>query len=356
MITAIPTAEDFTRAAVSLLHLAWRSAITAIEEWDEIAFLYSDDEDQQDPAPTSSRDRARRAMLKRRQISLGNTLSLIQQAVEHALKGRIAAVSPFLLIVRDSRDSPPKARATEVDFSEFRTIDAVDLARIHDMVCAERLPPTFDTWWNALRKRRNTYMHSVRAGRIEVEPTELLQLVLKVNAVLLPGANWIKRRLEELRAPEEEPISDLYEEAPSEDYPLTWIMGEIEIALRSLTPAEAKLYFDFDTKRHAYYCPHCFSTVDHEAFRNVAGGTPALATLIDKNPACTYLRCIVCEEITPATRTSCTDPECGGNVLSAEPGTMGMCCLCGRDAEQIVEQAKRQADQETRMAGGWKNS
>jgi hypothetical protein len=92
------------------------------------------------------------------QRSLANALAIIQQAQELGLKSRIAAVSPYLLIAGDPRGWP-KNSAGDLSFSEFRTIDASDLIRVHNTVCSTGVDDRFVQVFEDTRRRRNLIVH-----------------------------------------------------------------------------------------------------------------------------------------------------------------------------------------------------
>ena len=132
MITDIPTPQEFERSSLNFMHLAWSIASSLLDELD-CADLPSWDDD----------GSAGSAYLTEAQPELGNALALVLQAQEMSLKGRIAAISPYLIIARDPRDWPKRCETNDVSFAEFRSADAADLIRIHDTVSPARMPREF---------------------------------------------------------------------------------------------------------------------------------------------------------------------------------------------------------------------
>jgi len=56
----------------------------------------------------------------------------------------------------------PKNRDKQnTSFSEFCTIDAQDLIRVHDTVSTDHLSDDFRRWYDELRRLRNKLMHTV---------------------------------------------------------------------------------------------------------------------------------------------------------------------------------------------------
>jgi hypothetical protein len=129
VITEIPTAADLSEFGLSYLDLAWDAGVelgaafweAKVESWDDGG--------------------AKEEFWRASQPTLGNAFALVHQAQEFALKSRIAAVSPYLLLTRDVRDWPKGSDTGNTPFSQFRTIDAGDLPRLCNIVSGSRLPP-----------------------------------------------------------------------------------------------------------------------------------------------------------------------------------------------------------------------
>jgi hypothetical protein len=200
VIIEIPEPRDYESASLNLLNLAWELAAGSMRAWQEStvihaepdtpAYCFTDNQGIVHNIPSSTDDayspeertNAEKNFWTRSQPALGNALSMVQQAVELALKGRVAKVSPFLLIVRDPRDYPKGSATNDIPFSAFRTIDAADLLRVHDMVCPDRLGQEFGVFWNDLRRERNLFIHSGTVGSIDesngLHPARERRLVL----------------------------------------------------------------------------------------------------------------------------------------------------------------------------------
>src|SRR5947208_1683386 len=118
MITEIPTAEEFEAIGMQMLNGAWDTGASLLVDLDEAEefnpYLEEVKEDYWNAART--------------QLSTG--LASAQQGNEFLLKGRIAKVTPFLLI-GSPRDWPGGCATKPVPFANFRTIDAQDLVKVH---------------------------------------------------------------------------------------------------------------------------------------------------------------------------------------------------------------------------------
>jgi hypothetical protein len=140
MIIEIPTASEFHAAGLNQLYLAWQIAMQAVQEYEDLDDYIGPQEKPVESAETKAfwesaefkayRESASIEYWTKSQPALANAFGLIQQAMEMALKGRIASISPFLLISRDPKDWPKGVDTDAVPFSEFRTLDAADLVKL----------------------------------------------------------------------------------------------------------------------------------------------------------------------------------------------------------------------------------
>ncbi|ESY90685.1 hypothetical protein [Mesorhizobium sp. LNHC209A00] len=85
IIIDIPTSADFHAAGVRQVHLAWQIALQSLRDYDEATYFKLDGE---------TPEEATADFWRRSQPLLANAYSLIQHAMELALKGRIAAITP----------------------------------------------------------------------------------------------------------------------------------------------------------------------------------------------------------------------------------------------------------------------
>lgn len=304
MITEIPTASEFRNAGLNQIYLAWQIAIQTAGDYEEAkkhAVGFDEEE---------AEDAASNYWLKSQPV-LANAFGLAQQAMEMALKGRIADISPYLLIGRDPKDWPAGADKRPVPFSEFRTLDAADLVKVHNTFSKIPLDEEFRHFWDALRRDRNKLMHSVSTQRFN--PALLIRSILTAVETLFSDVKWPQR----LIAMESDGKYKAYGFDAESEYNV--VMYQIGIAVRHLTPADNKRFFGFDEKRRAYLCPVCWQSAN----RDWMDEWPRLAQLSSKQPGDTSLFCIVCDEATDVDRVDCTNPHCKGNVIYD-----GMCLTC----------------------------
>jgi hypothetical protein len=297
MITEIPTAEEFQAAGLNQIYLAWQIIIQTCHDFEqakELAPSYIEEEETETAAA---------AYWQKSQAVLANALGLIQQAMEMSLKGRIAAVSPYLLIARDPKDWPGKVDVQPVAFSEFRTLDAADLVKVHNTFAADPLNDEFKAFWDSVRRDRNKLMHSVSAKTVDA--SSLIRTILTAIETLFSDVRW-PQRLWDMHADDKYAAYGI-----GGEYEQNIVMGQVDTAMKLLTPAEKKRFFGFDTKRRAYVCPGCWQAAN----RDWQDDWPALAQLTSKTKGCTILRCIVCADTTEIERIPCHNSDCKGDVI-----------------------------------------
>jgi hypothetical protein len=341
LITEIPSAADFCLAAGNMLNVAWEIAMESLDYWEDSAVLHPDEwpamtytaedgstvtlaNDEASPTPEQV-DRAKNTFWIRSQPSLGIGLVLIQQAVEFALKGRIADTSPFLLISGQGRDFPAVPKG-DIPFSAFRSLDAADLMRVHDNVCGENLGKVYGEFWDALRRERNLRMHTVSTKNTVVTPFGLMSLILTANEILAYKMTWFQRRLRYINDSE---INVAFLPTPQEEY--TRALGELEKALYYLEPAKLKRTFGYDKKSRAYRCVWCRDRSDGDQYYERELGDTA--QLRPKSKDSTLLHCVICERDTKVRREPCA--KCKRTVICDEGEAQGECLSCGHDPARV---------------------
>jgi len=235
----------------------------------------------------------------------------VQQGVEFILKGKVVEVSPYLLLAGPPDRWPSPYEAVEPSFSQFKTVDAQDLVRLHDTVQNNPLPPPFVRQFNDLRVKRNAISHSIDK-RLEIHTIEV---ILCFHKTLFPAGNWLKTRVG---------FIDNYPRAKLDggDFSTNLIARELDVVLNLLPPASVKDYFGIDKKQRRYLCATCWWNANHDVdFDN------KLAVLRPKSPASTRIYCRICDSEYAVIREDCPVSSCSGNVLSADDDRM--CLTCG---------------------------
>ena len=312
MITEVLTPTEFSRSGLNLLNLAWSIGMDIVSDFNNAELdTWDSDGEVTDEYWRES------------QPALGNALALVQQAQEMALKGKIAAVSPYLLIGRDPREWPSRCEREDTPFSKFRTADAADLIKIHNTVCApqSRLGQDFSIFFDKIRRQRNAIIHVGSTGR-RLDVVDLFLGVLQTNEYLYSDIRWMKRRLEYLE-------SDRISVAHSSDHVGHDILMEFETAARLLKPADTRQLLGL-TKARRYLCPPC-----HDWASELSSELVRTALLVPNKPSANVVTCLVCGESTSITRGSCITTGCKSNVICANPRWGSICLTCGADPRKL---------------------
>jgi len=300
VIIDIPNENDFFESGLSMLNLAW----TAVASF-YIDLEYSELDE------LDEGDNAEQAYWQAAQHPISVALALAQQGIELLLKGRIAKVSPFLLLTGGPRDWPAGCNEKNTPFADFRTIEAHELVRIHDTAAFERVSESFKVQFENLRRLRNLIFHGVDK-RLKFTAEDVFRTVLEAIDCLYEPRSWIRIRRNYL---ENSPKSVVY------SYPSVELIliSEALHLIRILKPSETKKYLGFDKKRRRYICHSCALECSD------AGIEPKIAILDPNTADSAKLYCFICDKHYPVLREKCKEPGCRGNVLDAEGG---VCLTC----------------------------
>jgi hypothetical protein len=303
MIVDVPTPGEFQTAGVNQLYLAWKITIGAQET---LAGVRSASVD-----PDATDDYWRSV-----QPELANAYSLIQQAMELALKGRIATVSPFLLLGNPA-DWPGRGATSDLSFGELPTLDASKLVKVHNALVKPALDDAFATFWEDVRRDRNRIMHST--SRPTFTAGDMVRTILTAVKALFNDMPWSVRLLA-IEAGQKYAIFGL------DDHVYSSVVSEVACAIDLLSTADGIEFFGFDSRQHAYVCPACYASSD----RDFSEALPKLAQFILKEPGTQALRCTFCETVTAVDRADCEYPGCPGTAIS---DTLCLTCLRNQDEQ-----------------------
>lgn len=306
MIKDIPNSDEFDSAAKAQFEFAWDIVISFLITIADAKDLIAADIDEADKT----------AFWEAAQQRVVTSLIIAQQGIELAIKAKIVAVSPFLLISGSHAEWPKDKNGDGISFSDFRSIDAQDLIRVHDAVHASSFKDSFVQLFEKLRKLRNKAMHTVDS-KLSVSAEEVAATILEAHTHLYPDEDWIATRREFLyNAPSAHVFFD-------NDHVDGLIAKEFLTVFELLTPAQVKQFFKIDKKQRLYICPECnYEAKKYEYF------DPKYAVLQPNTPESEYLFCFVCNSTHLISRIACKKDNCPGNVVSDE---YGCCCTCGSD-------------------------
>jgi hypothetical protein len=309
MITDIPTPNDFFEAGINLLNVSWQNLAELLldlkfashEDWYELT-----DESREYWAVS--------------QNLLGASLTLILQGTEFLLKGMIAEISPYLILAGSVNDWPRKSHVQDRSFSDFKTIDAQDLVKVHDTVAPKRLDPEFDQFFQDLRRKRNAFVHSVERKEFLV-PRDILLAILQSTYYLIGPHSWLALLRDFLI--KGEPKAVIFPDA-EEDYRIPWQIRHILLLLK---PSESKKYLGINKKQRRYVCTVCrdlYSQFEEE-------DSYYTSILMPNTPSSQNLYCYVCGTQHNVLRMQCSD--CKGNVMKVveykDRSSDAVCLTCG---------------------------
>jgi hypothetical protein len=299
MIVDSPSADDFRNGGIDLLGLSWDITIGLLLDLD-LAKLDESDQEMVDDFWIAA------------QRHLATAVSLAMQGTEFLLKSRICRVSPYLLLGPHSA-WPRGCDSENTPFSDFKTIDAQDLVKVHDVTAREKLSPEFVERFTELRKRRNRLTHSLDK-RANLAAKDIFIDILAVSEELIGPAKWPEIREDCL---ERSPTSA----AHSSDHVSESMYWEFARVLQMLEAKEAKRYFSFDKKSRAYLCPECLHKVE-------MAKPVKTAVLRPTGASATSIYCFICRKTTEVVRSECSSDACKGNVIWKEGET---CLSCLRN-------------------------
>jgi hypothetical protein len=318
MITNLPTQESLNNVALRTYFRAWNDLINI---WYDFSLRFDQNGDVR--ASLQNWPEEWSEYLLEAQSDLQSICSLLQQSMELALKARVCAVSPYLLLL----DTGMKLSASskQIDFSELRTLDAVDLPGAVNTLTDKPVSDEFIGRYTNLRSLRNKITHLGEAS-VSLEPEEVLRQAVSLYLSMWPDRNWLSDRLNFAAQTRQAWLHDGKYTSTHMEVLLEW---PIDIDL--LKKGEFKKLFGHDKSKRRYLCHHC-----------VYEGDTRYASLDKPECGTAYLdaggkavRCIMCGETFAIDRRKC--PSCDGDVVGANGDDwIGHCHTCGMDANEEV--------------------
>jgi rubrerythrin len=308
MIKDIPTSDEFDSAAMAQLDFAWDivvSFLVAVDTTEQ--YIDVDDFDKQEYWVAA----------KQRVIT---ALSLVQQGTELAIKGKIAEVSPYILLLNNKKWG--NSQGTEqIEFSDCKTIDAHDLITIHNSVAKTPFDNKFNILFNKLRSTRNKAMHTV-ARDLDVTAKKVIEYLLQVNYYLHPDRKWAATRKQFLH--NSPSISGYFaDDAREKDAQLA---TEFISVVKILTSLQREQFLGLKEDVEMYYCPMCTYVCNEFA----EAAEPKYAQLVsnDDGSPPTSLFCFLCDAKYDIDNDGvvCIEQDCDSSVISLEHD---ICCSCG---------------------------
>ncbi len=253
MIVGVPDYQTLRETAIGWMNLAWGIAIDEAGKFQDTDFLYEGIA--QDHGEVVAKDAIAKHW-RAKQLMLNNAVSLLQQSQELFLKAIVAEISPYLLIVGEPSSWPKPDHNGSVDFSSFKTLDAVQLCRAVRIVSSTGLPDQFIQFYERLRQVRNKIIH-LDARVIKTEVKTVLADILTAQKFMFPNTRWCEFRLDYIISTEE--YHDKENLFTGDDYTTDLMISEVNTAFLELDEFQIKEFFYYDSRKDFYRCPHCLS-------------------------------------------------------------------------------------------------
>jgi hypothetical protein len=317
MITNLPTHESLNNAALRTYFRAWNDLIGI---WIDFTHFsgFADIGHSLRAYPDEWIE-----YLGEAQSDLQSISSLIQQSMELALKARICAVSPYLLLL----DSGMKLSASpkQIDFSELRTLDAVDLPGAVNTLTDKPVSDEFITKYTSLRSLRNKIMHLGETS-VSLVPEAVLRQAISLYLSIWADRNWLSDRLTYAGQTRQAWLHDGKYTSTHMD-----ILQEWPVDIDFFTNGEFKKLFGQNKSKRRYLCHQC-----------VDQGDTRYAGLDKKNCGTAYLNmtgdaviCMMCSETYAVEHKKCL--HCKGRFIGVNGDDwVGRCHSCGIDVEEEV--------------------
>lgn len=312
MIVNLPTPQSLNETALRLYFSAWSSLITIRTDFDAVF----------EPGIDWLQEWSE--YLNGYQPELQAVCSVIQQSNELALKGKICAVSPYLLLL----GSEPRfsAKVRDIDFSEFRTLDAVDLPAAVNSLCSPPLSDGYIGDYNQLRVLRNKFTHLGQAGQT-IKPEDLLDLLIRQYIELWSERSWLADRANFASRTGAAFLHDgKYNSTASE------VIDQLPLAFAQIGKSAFKELFGISKTTRRYLCHPCIREATTR-FYEVNPNRSKTAFL--KGTGRQTLHCLMCDKDYEVERRPCRVDGCKGDVISKdEYHEADVCHTCGQVQEE----------------------
>lgn len=307
MISNVPSSQEIDKSALTAFFAAWHSLIDLFDDFNQAFGLWNDDWSEE-----------LKEYYDHCQAELETIYTLAAQANELALKARICAVSPYLLLLGNG--SSFGKSSVDIDFSELRTIDAVDLPNAVNAICHSKLSDQFKQRFSEIRKLRNKIAHLGGVGT-NSDPREVMTLLVAQYAELWPNSNFLNNWMEYIGSRRFSFFHDG-----------KWTSAEMEFAgvhdtcFSLLSNSEFEKLVGFPKTQRRYICHKCIYSGGLDR-HDMGTGFLATAFLIGD----TTLQCQLCTETSEVVRKACEEDDCEGNVISIGEPFPDCCHTCGQD-------------------------
>lgn len=261
--------------------------------------------------------------LDKAQPDLQLCYALTQQAMEIALKARICAVSPFLLLLGSDIRTWARENA---DFSEFRTLDAADLIRVVNAVCQTPMSEQFATEFDAIRKGRNQIQH-LGSFRNKIDPLAAVDILIDSWEELFPGRRWLNEMFSVV-------ISSQYSVVKDEKFnDTTTMLMRINDLSKFVSKRQRRKLLGIVDGVRTFRCWHCY---DEAYYREFETEDDSIDTA-HWNDERSEIHCVLCETVFQTVDQECINPACNSRIVIEGGDYNGYCALCSVNQQDITD-------------------
>jgi len=316
MIVNLPTEESLNNVALRTYFRAW-DLLVAI--WVDFGIQFPEGNSFVKPSRIWVDEWS--DYLVQSQSDMQSVCSLLQQSMELALKARICAVSPYLLLLDSGLKLSTASKS--IEFSGLRTLDAVDLPGAVNTLTDRPVSDDFIQIYARLRALRNKITHLGEAS-VSLKPVEILRQCIALYLSVWTSRNWLSDRLLFAAQTRSAWLHDgKYTSVHME------VLQEWPLDVELFTNAEFEKLFGKKKSVRRYLCHDCVDAGDtrYAGLQKPGCGTAHL------NAEGTKIMCLMCDRDFHVARNRC--PECNGNVIGSEDTDwIGRCHTCGIDTLQ----------------------
>lgn len=318
MIVNLPTPTALQASALNLYFRAWQEIVDVLTDFDS-----TNDGSISDWAKDAADDAyadERAQYIEESQDDLHSALSIIQQSNELALKARIAAVSPYLLLLNN--DIPSKGNNAAIEFSGLRTLDATDLPKAVNNLTSTPVSDAYIQHYNLLRQKRNSYTHLGHTGT-PLQPLAMGELMIDQYIYLWPDRPWLKDRVDCLSKSRMGFFDD------KNWSPRHYIMSSIDHDLGLIPTNSFKKLLGTKRSNVKFGCYQCQDDWAVSRHGPHIGEAPTAYYKNDEK----QMHCLICDEAFAAVQKKCD--LCEGPFVVPDTAVFGAghCYSCGESAE-----------------------
>jgi hypothetical protein len=337
VIENVPTAEELRTVSLRLYFKAWADITEIVIEWLQVCGFgmrgwsaekghYHVELADSRPGEGSSEWRE---YIEAAQSDLQGIYTLIQQSQEIGLKARICEVSPYLLLKRTDV-KPAEANTNTWDFTDFPTIDAAELIRVHNTFCSTALSKDFQTQYDEIRRNRNKISH-LGIYRRSIDPRLIIDILQVHYVQVYPGRRWMDDRLHFAT------LHRLADYVDSDFNERTGLFNELWHLLPWLSDSQFKWLMRHDREEPRYICHCCAADARLEGNQPYASDVPTAYRVGEA----LEVHCVICDKVYAMKPGKCPRDDCEGELLSA--ASDGACMLCGWTTEDWEAEQRRRS-------------